>query len=108
VYTSSGTYTQFFTSVFGCDSSVTIILTVSASGLSEEVKIFNIYPNPVGEQRQLFIQDLNGIIHFRIRDLQGKIIQEGLTDGTIFIVESLNFGIYYLELENQVFKLVLE
>jgi hypothetical protein len=108
VYTSSGTYTQFFTSAFGCDSSVTIILTVSASGLSEEVKNFSIYPNPVGEQRQLFIQDLNGNIHFRIRDIQGKIIQEGQSDGTIFILESLNFGIYYLEIENQVFKVLID
>lgn len=108
VYTSSGTYTQFFTSAFGCDSSVTIILTISASGLSEEVKNFSIYPNPVGEQRQLFIQDLIGAAQFRIRDIQGKIIQEGITDGTIFILESLNYGIYYLELEHQVFKVVLE
>jgi hypothetical protein len=108
VYTSSGTYTQFFTSAFGCDSSVTINLTVSASGLNEALKIFSIYPNPVGEQRQLFIHDLMGIVHFKMRDVQGKIIQEGNTDGTIFILDSLNFGIYYLELGHQVFKVVLE
>jgi hypothetical protein len=108
VYTSSGTYTQFFTSAFGCDSSVTINLTVSASGLNEALKIFSIYPNPVGEQRQLFIHDLMGTAHFKMRDVQGKIIQEGNTDGTIFILDSLNFGIYYLELGHQVFKVVLE
>ena len=108
VYTSSGTYTQFFTSAFGCDSSVTINITVSVSGLNEELKNFSIYPNPVGEQRQLFIQDLMVTANFRIRDIQGKIIHEGNTDGTIFILDSLNFGIYYLELENKVFKVVLE
>ena len=108
VYTSSGTYTQFFTSAFGCDSSVTINLTVSSSGLNEELKIFSIYPNPVGEQRQLFIHDLMGIVHFKMRDVQGKIIQEGNTDGTIFILDSLNFGFYYLELGHQIFKVVFE
>jgi hypothetical protein len=108
VYTTSGTYTQFFTSAFGCDSSVTINLTVLLSELSEEDKQFSIYPNPVGDQRQLFIHDFIGTANFKIRDIQGKIIQEGITDGTIFIVESLNYGIYYLELENQVFKVVLE
>jgi len=107
VYTNSGTYTQFFTSAFGCDSTVTINLTVSQSGLSEEVKKFSIYPNPVGEHRQLFIQDLNGTVHFRIRDIQGKIIQDGNTEGTILILDSLNFGIYYLELEEQIFKVIV-
>jgi hypothetical protein len=108
VYTTSGTYTQFFTSAFGCDSSVTINLTVLLSELSEEGKQFSIYPNPVGDQRQLFIHDFIGTANFKIRDVQGKIIQEGVTDGTIFILDSMNFGIYYLEIENRVFKVLID
>lgn len=108
VYTNSGTYTQFFTSLYGCDSSVTINLTVLLSQLTEVTSSLKIYPNPVGEQKLIRIINLNGVVPYKIRDIQGKIIQNGLTEGTIVLKELLNFGIYYLELDHQTLKILLE
>jgi hypothetical protein len=108
VYTSSGIYSQYFTSEQGCDSTVTINLTLLLAELHEQKKDYGIYPNPVGDQNQLFIQDLNDKVFYKIRDVHGKLIQEGFSDGIIVMEDSMNCGIYYLEIEQRVFKVVLE
>jgi len=108
VYSTSGTYTQFFTSSFGCDSTVTINLTIQSSGLEENKLALKFYPNPVGFQKQVFVGNLIGSVDFKLRDVQGKTVQEGITFGTISILEVLSSGIYYLEVEHQVYKVVLE
>jgi hypothetical protein len=46
-YTSSGTYTQILTNAAGCDSILTINLTLDFTGLNENQKEFKLYPNPV-------------------------------------------------------------
>ncbi|MCF8416444.1 MAG: T9SS type A sorting domain-containing protein [Crocinitomicaceae bacterium] len=108
VYTTSGTYTQFFTSSFGCDSSVTIALTIQNSGLEENTLDLKFYPNPVGFQKQVIVGNLLGSVDFKLRNVHGKTVQEGITFGTISILEALSSGIYYLEIEHQVYKVVLE
>lgn len=108
VYTTSGTYTQFFTSSFGCDSSVTIDLTIQNSGLEENTLDLKFYPNPVGFQKQVIVGNLVGSVEYKLRNVHGKTVQEGITFGTISILEALSSGIYYLEIEHQVYKVVLE
>ena len=47
VYTQSGTYTQNITNSYGCDSTITLNLSLSFSGLYQnELDKINAYPNP--------------------------------------------------------------
>jgi hypothetical protein len=66
------------------------------------------YPNPVGFQKQVIVGNLVGSVDFKLRNVHGKTVQEGITFGTISILEALSSGIYYLEIEHQVYKVVLE
>lgn len=107
-YTSSGTYTQFFTSEFGCDSSVTINLTLIIGGLNESAIQRSVYPNPVGGDKQLFIDEVSSPTDYFILNLDGKIVQYGNTIGTITIQDSLKSGLYYLQFQDHVFKVMIE
>lgn len=107
-YSTSGTYTQNFTSFYGCDSTVSINLTIQSSGLEENKLALKFYPNPVGDQYQLYIGNLIGSAEYKLRDAQGKIAQEGITFGSITLMKSLSSGIYYLEVESHVYKVVVK
>lgn len=108
VYTTSGTFTQFFTSSFGCDSTVSINLTIQSSGLDENNLELTLFPNPIGSQKQVIVGNLMSSADYKLRDINGKTVQEGISFGTISILEALNSGIYYLEIDHQMYKVVLE
>jgi hypothetical protein len=107
-YTSSGTYTQFFTSEFGCDSTVTINLIMVMGGLNESAIQLSVYPNPVGGDKQLFIDELSSPTNYVLLNVDGKVVQYGNTTGTITLQDSLKSGLYYLQLKDLVFKLMIE
>lgn len=107
-YTTSGSYTQNFTSIYGCDSTVTINLTMQFSGLDENNLELTLYPNPIGFQKQVIVGNLMSPADYKFRDINGKTVQEGISFGTISILEALSSGIYYLEIDHQMYKVVLE
>lgn len=107
-YTSSGTYSQFFTSEFGCDSTVNINLNLIIGGLNESAIQLSVYPNPVGGDRQLFIDQVSSPTDYAILNLDGKIVQYGNTVGTITLQDSLKRGLYYLQFQDHVFKVMIE
>ena len=76
-YTSSGTYTQILTNVAGCDSLLTLNLTLDFTGLSDfNNKDFSVYPNPA--QNIVFLNveaDLIGS-GLMIYDALGRILLE--------------------------------
>lgn len=75
-YTSSGTYQQTETNAAGCDSLITIELTLNFTGINELSMSAVVYPNPATDQ--LFIQTtgiLNG--QFQILDTEGRLVAEG-------------------------------
>jgi len=46
-YTQSGTYTQVIPNAAGCDSTISLILTLTFTGISEIGKNnYTVYPNP--------------------------------------------------------------
>lgn len=108
VYTTSGTFTQFFTSSFGCDSTVSINLTIQSSGLDENNLELTLFPNPIGSQKQVIVGNLMSSADYKLRDINGKTVQEGISFGTISILEALSSGFYYLEIDHQMYKVVLE
>lgn len=99
-YTNSGTYTQVVTNAQGCDSTITLILSMEYTGLLEgNVASLNVYPNPTNGE--LFIVVPTALIGqtASLTDISGKKIAaihlsealsnfqlNGLSNGTYFIV----------------------
>jgi hypothetical protein len=99
VYTTSGQYTQFFTSSFGCDSSVTINLTIQDSGLNEFYETFFVYPNPINRDQVLNIQGMNDGT-FQLVDLNGSELRSGTFTNYIEI-KGIQPGVYYVLIGTQ-------
>ena len=108
VYSTSGTYTQFFTSSFGCDSTVTINLTVQHNGLEENNLSLTLYPNPIAESKLISIEGISSPVHFEIRNLQGKIVQEGSFVQSIKLAENITSGVYFITMQDRKFKILVE
>ncbi len=72
-YSQSGTYTQVIPNANGCDSTITLNLTINGAGINEvSTTIFNIYPNPAKNQFQI---DFDGQINkLEIIDTKGALI----------------------------------
>jgi hypothetical protein len=98
-YTQSGTYTQVIGNVFGCDSTITLILTINTSGLDELNQGVHIYPNP--STKFLTIElGIDGHQTYMIYDASGKALLEGeLTTATSIVnIEALAPGYYSLKI----------
>ena len=108
VYNNPGTYTQNFTSLQGCDSTVTINLIIEDAGIKEEFKQLYLYPNPVGSDKVLHIPEITSPSNYLILNIQGEVVQKGSATGTINMDESLNSGIYFLQFRSHVVKVLLE
>jgi hypothetical protein len=76
-YTSSGTYTQILTNAAGCDSLITLNLTLDFTGLDENVGAsLLVYPNPAQDLIFLAVDtDLIGS-NVMICDALGRILLE--------------------------------
>jgi hypothetical protein len=107
VYTVTSTYTA------GCTDTKTVSVTVNActgineNQLSQEISI---YPNPTKEN--ITIVSNSNIIGktYSITDQLGKLISNGkLTSEDMKIsLNGLSTGLYFLKIENQIFKIVKE
>jgi hypothetical protein len=89
-YTQSGTYTQIIPNAAGCDSTITLNLTLSFSGIDELFSSIKIYPNPTTGKITLegnFIEQTK----FSIRDAIGKEVLNGVL---------INSDINTIDLEN--------
>ena len=76
-YTSSGTYTQILTNVAGCDSLLTLNLTLDFTGLSDfNNKDFSVYPNPANESVFIEFEPANIGSQLVIYDALGRILLE--------------------------------
>ncbi len=74
----SGTYTQELTTLYGCDSIVTLHLTVQTVGIEtiangEEIAVV-LYPNPADERVTLQVQALPSDAEVTIYDAQGRTV----------------------------------
>ena len=99
VYTQSGTYTQTQTNAAGCDSIITLNLTLTV-GIEEGVFTeVSLYPNPTSES---FVIKTSSPLFgaFDLMDAQGKLVFTGemLGNETPVNVSSLARGIYYLRI----------
>ncbi|MFM6964614.1 MAG: LamG-like jellyroll fold domain-containing protein [Sphingomonadales bacterium] len=103
-YTSSGTYTQILTNAAGCDSLITLNLTLDFTDLQEtQVQNWTVYPNPA--QDFIFIDvDPEQIGHRMVLfDAFGRTIFETIIakNEMQFNLQELTNGMYLLKIGNQ-------
>ena len=91
----AGTYVQNLQTEFGCDSTITLVLSVNSSLIDIEQTEITFYPNPT-DSKVNFSQAIEKV---EVIDLTGKTIFTFSNVRTINI-ESLPSGAYYLRLTN--------
>ena len=91
----AGTYVQNLQTEFGCDSTITLVLSVNSSLMDVEHSELSFYPNPT-DSKVTFSQAIEKV---EVIDLTGKVIFTFSNVRTINI-ESLPSGAYYLRLTN--------
>lgn len=109
-YTASGTYTQLLTNAVGCDSSLTINLTLDFTGLKDNEELFILYPNPTRDILVLSVlPELIGQ-EMEMRNIEGKRVLSQLigTANQAINVYQLPAGIYFLQIGESVQKLLVE
>ena len=100
-YTSSGTYTQILTNAAGCDSLLTLNLTLDFTGLSDFYnKDFSVYPNPANESVFIEFEPANIGSLLVIYDALGRILLEKTLhqEKTSIDLQELNSGTYTIRI----------
>lgn len=100
-YTSSGTYTQILTNAGGCDSLLTLNLTLDFTGLSDfNNKDFSVYPNPANESVFIEFEPANIGSLLVIYDALGRILLEKTLhqEKTSIDLQELNSGTYTIRI----------
>ncbi len=100
-YTSSGTYTQILTNAAGCDSLLTLNLTLDFTGLSDfNNKDFSVYPNPANESVFIEFEPANIGSLLVIYDALGRILLEKTLhqEKTSIDLQALNSGTYTIRI----------
>jgi hypothetical protein len=101
-YTQSGTYTQVITNVAGCDSTITLNLTLSFTELSELSQGICAFPNPTSDV--IFIKcPMSSEAKFTIVDAAGRFALDGYLKSELNAVNlnALAPGSYTMTLDNQ-------
>ncbi len=90
-YTASGTYTQVLTNAAGCDSLLTINLTLDFTGIANlDNQEFLVFPNPANE-----------VVHIQISpSLIGEELKILKTDGSLIEIEVMNEVIKTIGIQN--------
>jgi large repetitive protein len=99
LYTQSGTYTQTLSNAAGCDSTITLELTLTVGIEEGTLTDVSLYPNPTSES---FTVKTSIPVYgsYSVVDAQGKLVFEGEMTGTETHVNisSVARGIYYLRI----------
>ncbi|MFM8597258.1 MAG: GEVED domain-containing protein, partial [Flavobacteriales bacterium] len=101
-YSTSGTFTQVIQNEVGCDSTITLNLTLTV-GVDELTGVaYEVYPNPTADQ---FTIDASQAVYgnYSIQDAQGKLVKEGIMNGVSTTVDlnQVARGIYFLRIADK-------
>ena len=113
-YTQSGTYADTLVNAAGCDSIVTLNLTLSFTGINElNTTNLTISPNPTaGDFTIAGLEFYNNISTMRITDVNGKLIKELDPTASKFTLGTVQPGVYFLTIsagnKQDVIKLIKE
>ena len=101
-YTQSGTYEQTLTNSRGCDSVLTLNLTINHVGFSENmIGALEVYPNPTSGMLYIKgLDKLNNITSIELTDNKGALIKKiGIKEEEIDL-SNLSTGIYFLQIKH--------
>jgi hypothetical protein len=113
-YTQSGTYSDTLVNAAGCDSIVTLNLTLSYTGINElSTSTIAISPNPTnGDFTLTGLELFNSISSMTIKDVNGKTIKELDPKAAKFSLGTVKAGVYFLTItignKQEVVKLIKE
>lgn len=103
-YTESGTYTWNGTTAEGCDSTVTLLLTITPTQAitQSSIQAIKIYPNPTSD---LLTIDADDILSVELFDLNGRLVFSSEVDNLPFTFRlspfTLNAGSYLLRIHTR-------
>lgn len=97
-YTQSGTYSDTLVNATGCDSIVTLNLTLSYTGINEiNCSSLFISPNPTASDFTIVGLELfNNISTLRVSDVNGKLVKELDPTASKFTLGTVKSGVYFL------------
>jgi hypothetical protein len=113
-YTQSGTYSDTLVNAAGCDSIVTLNLTLSYTGINElNTSQLVVSPNPTKDNFSISGLELLGTItSLEIKDAAGKVVKVLNPTATNFSCVGLKAGIYFLAITSnkteQIIKIIKE
>lgn len=101
--TENGEYTQTFTAANGCDSVVTLYLTVSVGvNQASEALVCRVYPNPTDGVCRVRGEALAGTV-VRVYDVLGRMRHQQILQGDVDMIDlsSQASGVYLLCIEDR-------
>ena len=113
-YTTTGAYTAVIPNASGCDSTITLNLTMSFTGINDiSYSKLSIYPNPTNGDFTITGLELVGTISsLNLTDMNGKVVKVLDTKATKFSMGSIKPGVYFLNIRSgnkqEVLKIVKE
>ena len=104
VYTQSGTYTQTLLNAEGCDSTVTLNLTLDFTGIeSINLNGIQVYPNPTRNHIRIKgLESLKDLSRISLLDNRGRLIREIEINETKLDLTSITPGVYYIEIMHSI------
>lgn len=98
LYTQSGTYVQNTTNATGCDSTITLNLTLTVGLDENKVLTYSVQPNPTDAIFTLVASEAL-YSNYVIQDAQGKVVATGNLNGTstTINIDQVARGIYFLK-----------
>ena len=113
-YTTTGAYTTVIPNTSGCDSTITLNLTMSFTGINDlSASKLSIYPNPTNGDFTITGLELVGTVSsLTLTDMNGKVVKVLDTKATKFSMASIKPGVYFLNIisgnKEEVLKIVKE
>ena len=116
-YSQSGTYTQTLTSQNGCDSIITLNLSISGVGIGEDEMKFEFYPNPTNGMVYVSASNNAGTFNYEVTDANGRVIATAVNaiNGaatTSIDLSKVEIGVYFIRLSNttgdKVYRVVVQ
>jgi hypothetical protein len=102
-YTQSGQYNSVITNIAGCDSTITLNLTLSFTGIDDNIKTdVLLFPNPAKDFIVINVPENLSNSIFEIIDNSGRIVKKGtlmLNEQKIELTNLLS-GVYYFKVNN--------
>ena len=91
-----------------CDSSVTINLIINTIGLESLQNDFVYYPNPIGEERILYLPNNSILCDYYLFDFKGMLVQKGAVQNTLQLNNNMKAGTYILSIQNEKILILVE